>query len=73
VNAFARRLALWRVLAASTEPLGLRDLAGRFGVSKHTVQRDLDALSIAGVAVLEERQGQAALFTILGLPPAPDG
>ena len=69
MNAFARRLALWRLLASSTEPVGLRALAERFDVSKHTIQRDLDALSTAGVPVVEERRGQAAFFSIRGDGP----
>jgi predicted DNA-binding transcriptional regulator YafY len=64
MNAFARRLALWRLLASSTEPIGLRALAERFEVSKHTIQRDLDALSTAGVPVVEEHRGQTAFFSI---------
>jgi predicted DNA-binding transcriptional regulator YafY len=64
VNAFARRLALWRLLESSPEPLGLKALADRFEVSKHTIQRDLDALSKAGVPVTEERRGQAVFFSI---------
>ncbi len=63
-SAFARRLALWRLLDAHPGPLGLKALAERFEVSKHTIQRDLDALSTAGVPVVEERRGQAVLFSI---------
>jgi len=69
VNAFARRLALWRLLASSPEPLGLKALDERFEVSKHTIQRDLDALSTAGVPVTEERRGQAAFFSIRAKDP----
>jgi predicted DNA-binding transcriptional regulator YafY len=64
VNSFARRLALWRLLASSSEPFRLKQLAIRFEVSKHTIHRDLDALSAAGVPVEETRQGQAMLFSI---------
>ena len=68
MDAFTRRLALWRLLASSPEPMRLRPLAQRFGVSKHTVQRDLDALSTAGVPVTEERRGQAAYFSVRTRP-----
>ncbi len=61
METFARRLALWRVLSTSTEPLGLRILAERFNVSKHTVQRHLDALTSAGMSIVEERRGQMLL------------
>jgi predicted DNA-binding transcriptional regulator YafY len=64
VDAFARRIALWRVLEQSPEPIALRTLADRFAVSKHTIRRDIDALSRAGIAVEEERRGQAVLYFV---------
>jgi predicted DNA-binding transcriptional regulator YafY len=64
VDAFARRIALWRVLEQSPEPVALRALADRFEVSKHTIRRDVDALSRAGIAVEEERRGQAVLYFV---------
>jgi predicted DNA-binding transcriptional regulator YafY len=64
MSTFARRLMLWKVLVAATEPLPLAELARRLGVSKNTAQRDLDALSGAGVPVLEERRGQRLLFRV---------
>jgi predicted DNA-binding transcriptional regulator YafY len=64
VDAFARRIALWRVLEQSPEPIALRALADRFAVSKHTIRRDVDALSRAGIAVEEERRGQAVLYFV---------
>ena len=67
-SAFARRLALWRLLASRAEPMGLKELGERFQVSKHTIQRDLDALSSAGVPVVERRRGQASLFSVLRTP-----
>lgn len=63
---FARRLTLWKLLATATEPLSLATIAQRLGVSKNTAQRDLDALSQAGVPVIEERRGQRLYFTVSG-------
>jgi predicted DNA-binding transcriptional regulator YafY len=68
MDAFARRLALWRVLVAASEPVALRSLADRFGVSKHAIRRDVDALSRAGVPVEEERRGQVVLFFVRRAP-----
>lgn len=62
MDAFSRRLALWRLLEASTEPSSLRALAERFGVSKHTLRRDVDALSRAGIPIEEERRGQVGFY-----------
>ncbi|WP_242346979.1 HTH domain-containing protein [Anaeromyxobacter terrae] len=78
---FARRLSLWKLLATATEPLSLTELARRCGVSKNTAQRDLDALSEAGVPVVEERRGQRLYFSVApgewspaaGRRPAPRG
>lgn len=64
MDAFTRRIALWRVLQDSPEPLPLRALAARFSVSKHTIRRDVDALSRAGVGVEEEHRGQAVLYFV---------
>jgi len=64
MTTFARRLLLWRLLVTATEPLPLVEIARRLGVSKNTAQRDLDALSGAGVPVLEERIGQRLLFRL---------
>ncbi|BDG08587.1 HTH domain-containing protein [Anaeromyxobacter paludicola] len=64
MDAFARRIALWRILAHAPEPVLVRALAERLGVSKHTVQRDLDALTRAGVPVQEKRAGQAIRYVI---------
>lgn len=64
MSTFARRLKLWKLLVTAAEPLSLADLASRLGVSKNTAQRDLDALSGAGVPVVEERQGQRLLFRV---------
>lgn len=63
---FSRRLTLWKLLATATEPLALATIAERLGVSKNTAQRDLDALSQAGIPVLEERRGQRLYFTVAG-------
>lgn len=75
MTTFARRLTLWKLLTTATEPLSLADLARRLGVSKNTAQRDLDALSEAGVPVVEDRRGQRLFFTVTprgawGFPPA---
>lgn len=70
---FARRLMLWKLLATATEPLSLAEIGQRLGVSKNTAQRDLDALSEAGVPVVEERRGQRLYFSVPGaewIPPA---
>lgn len=64
MTTFARRLHLWKLLATATEPVSLVEIAGRLGVSKNTAQRDLDALSGAGIPVLEERRGQRLLFRL---------
>jgi predicted DNA-binding transcriptional regulator YafY len=64
MTTFARRLMLWKLLVTATEPVSLAELARRLGVSKNTAQRDLDALSGAGVPVLEERRGQRLLFRV---------
>jgi predicted DNA-binding transcriptional regulator YafY len=69
---FARRLMLWKLLATATEPLSLAEIGQRLGVSKNTAQRDLDALSEAGVPVVEERRGQRLYFSVPGaewIPP----
>lgn len=62
MSTFTRRLALDRQLAAATEPCTIAALARRFGVSKNTLQRDLDALSTAGVPIREEAQGQTIRY-----------
>ncbi|MGI5864623.1 MAG: HTH domain-containing protein [Myxococcales bacterium] len=66
MGSFGRRIELWRTLEGASEGRTLRELARRFGVSKNTVQRDLDALSRAGIAVREEREGTALRFRIEG-------
>jgi predicted DNA-binding transcriptional regulator YafY len=73
---FARRLMLWKLLATATEPLSLAELGQRLGVSKNTAQRDLDALSEAGVSVVEERRGQRLYFSVSAaewIAPPPGG
>ncbi len=64
MSTFARRLALWRLLESHPGHLGLKEMGQRFEVSKHTIQRDLDALSSAGIPLIEGRCGQTALFSI---------
>jgi predicted DNA-binding transcriptional regulator YafY len=64
MSTFARRLTLWKLLSTATEPLSIADIAARLGVSKNTAQRDLDALSQAGVPVVEERRGQRLWFSV---------
>ena len=55
---------VWKLLATATEPLSLAELGQRLGVSKNTAQRDLDALSEAGVPVVEHRRGQRLYFSV---------
>lgn len=72
MDTFTRRIELWRLLSSAPRPVGLRELALRFGCSKHTIQRDLDALSRARVVVEELRRGQSSRFLIRpsGRPPS---
>jgi DNA-binding transcriptional MocR family regulator len=63
---FERKLALWRLLRRAPEGLGLKALADKLGVSKNTVQRDLDELSRAGIQVCERRVGTSLRFWIEG-------
>lgn len=72
MGSFGRRLEIWRILAGTREGMTLRELARRFGVSKNTVQRDLDELSRAGVAVREEREGRVLRFCIGAGPSSTD-
>lgn len=66
---FARKLALWRLLASRRDGERLKVLAERLGVSKLTVQRDIDDLSRAGVPVEELKVGNANLFFVRAAPP----
>lgn len=66
--ATARQLALLQLLARPGVHT-LRSLAQRFGVSKNTVQRDLDHLSRAGAALTEEVSGQTLHFSLASAPP----
>lgn len=71
MSQFGRQLTLWRLLAAQPDGLRLKDVAERLGVSKLTVQRDLDDLSRAGVPVEELRVGNANLFFVRSAAPQP--
>lgn len=66
-----RQLALWQVLRSHRDGIGLKALADQLGVSKNTVQRDIDQLSVAGVPILEEQRGQVLAFAIRDGVPAP--
>lgn len=66
-----RQLALWRALRGATNGIGLLELSKRLGVSKNTVQRDLDKLSTAGIPITEETVGQRIYYRIQeSSPPA---
>ncbi|MCC6334333.1 MAG: WYL domain-containing protein [Myxococcales bacterium] len=66
-----RQLALWQVLRSHRDGIGLRVLADQLGVSKNTVQRDIDQLSLAGVPIVEEQHGQVFAFAIRDGVPVP--
>lgn len=66
-----RQLALWQVLRSHREGIGLKALADRLSVSKNTVQRDIDQLSVAGVPIVEEQRGQSLVFAVRDGAPAP--
>ncbi len=68
---FDRKLELWRLLRGAPDGVGLMDLAARLGVSKNTVQRDIDELSRAGVPVEERQHGQAFRFVVRDAAPPP--
>jgi predicted DNA-binding transcriptional regulator YafY len=59
------------LLAARQEGQRLKDLAERLGVSKLTVQRDIDHLSRAGVPVEESSVGNTNLYFVRAAPPVP--
>ncbi len=73
VSIFARKLAVWRLLAAHRGGLRLKELSERVAVSKLTVQRDIDDLSRAGVPVEEQQVGQAIVYLLRDPGPAPAG
>jgi predicted DNA-binding transcriptional regulator YafY len=69
-----RQLAIWRLLKSTSgtdEGLDLRTLARRFGVSKNTIHRDVDQLSLGGVPITQVLVGQRQLFKMMpGMVPA---
>ncbi|MBS2031760.1 MAG: WYL domain-containing transcriptional regulator [Deltaproteobacteria bacterium] len=67
-----RKIALWRKLAGRKEGYRIKELSDALGVSKNTIQRDIDALSRCGLPVREEREGQALRYWIEpgGIPVA---
>lgn len=60
-----RHLTLWRTLRAASEGMSLLELSRRLGVSKLTVQRDVDQLSSAGIPVAEEQRGQQLRYRVV--------
>lgn len=60
-----RRLQLQRLLGTPGRTWSTRDLAARLGVSKLTVARDLDALSLAGVPVVSGKEGQTLRWRLV--------
>ncbi len=59
------------LLLRDGKPVSAADLARRFNVSRRTIHRDLDALSVAGVPVYTERGRNGGLRLLEGyfLPP----
>jgi predicted DNA-binding transcriptional regulator YafY len=68
VASFERRLQVQRLLEAEKREWSLRELAQRFGVSKLTVQRDLDELSRAGVPIEAREDGQKLCWFLRRAP-----
>lgn len=59
-----RQWSILRVLHDSSSGVSIKELADRFEVSKHTIDRDLDDLLRAGFAVRVEKTGQKQLFSL---------
>lgn len=72
MSLLARQPELLRQLRAP-EGRTLRDLSARLGVSKATVQRDLDRLSSAEFQIHEEPRGQTLLYRLEGDAPSMAG
>lgn len=63
MTVIARQPELLRQLRAP-EGRTLRELGNVFGVSKNTIQRDLDQLSCANFCIREEQQGQLLRYSL---------
>lgn len=69
--ATARQFEILRLLRGA-DAVSLLTLARRLGVTKNTIQRDLDHLCTAGVGITEEQQGQTVLFRLDHAAAAPE-
>lgn len=71
MTVIARQPELLRQLRAP-EGRTLRELGSVFGVSKNTIQRDLDQLSCANFCIREEQEGQLLRYSLdnSASPPA---
>lgn len=68
MTVFARQPELLRSLRSS-EGRSLKELGDSLGVSKSTIQRDLDQLSCAGVPITDEQRGQRLLYRLDAAAP----
>lgn len=59
-----RAIAVLEQLRANPDGVSLKTLADRFGVSKNTIQRDIDQLSAAGMPIGERQHGQTLLYRL---------
>lgn len=59
-----RQFAVWRKLAGLPEGATVRDLAQDLSISKNTIQRDLDELTLGGVQIRVREAGQTKRYTV---------